>query len=248
MRLGIVIMRRFALIALFLLSGCSPIQLQLHEDDVKVLTRDPKVYVITFKSPAFEVDTSTNLAVVGGMLGGALGALATGAAVNVIDEANMSADIQKDARALVRSGTYEDPVMQVRDDFVRIVRDDLKISKFVVVEEPLDDSSTKALSDRFHDGIVLGFRTEEWVLMIVPLSSDFGINYRASGVFYLPEEKRYMWRELCGVLAKESRTSLGELAANSGEGLKDRLKDTGKRCAKQLAADVIDRIADRAGK
>jgi hypothetical protein len=241
---------QFALVGFFVLLGCVPIQLQLHEDDLKLLTGNPTVYVITFKSPPFEVDTSTNVALVGGVLGGAggaiggvVGALAAGAAANAIDEANMSADIQTDPRALLRSVAYEDPVKQVRDGFVAMLRDELKMSKFVVVDTPLDDESQKTLGERFHDGIILGFKTEEWVLTVVPLSSDFWVKYRARGMFYLPQERRYIWRELCGFIPKDSTASLRDLAANSGEGLKHRLTDMGTRCAKQLAGEILERTS-----
>lgn len=148
------------------LASCTLIQLQLHDDDLQLLNHDPIVYVVTFKPPPFEVDTSTNVAVIGGALGGAaggaiggvIGAVATGAATNAIDEANISADIQRDPRALVTSIQYEDPVKQVREEFLRLVREESKLSKFVIVDEVLD--SPNALGGRFHDGIVLGFKTE----------------------------------------------------------------------------------------
>jgi hypothetical protein len=241
---------QLAPVGFFVLLGCVPIQLQLHQDDLKLLTGNPTVYVITFKSPPFEVDTSTNVALVGavlggagGAIGGAVGALTAGAATNAIDEANISANIQTNPRALLRSIPYDDPVKQVRDGFVAILRDELKMSKFVVVDTPLDDESQKTLRERFHDGIILGFKTEEWVLTVVPLSSDFWIRYRASGILYLPQERRYIWRELCGFVPKDSTASLRDLAANSGEGLRHRLTDIGTRCAKQLAGEIFERTS-----
>ncbi len=260
---------RIALVGALALSGCTVLPLQLHDDDLKLLQINPKVYVVTFKSPPFGVDTSTNYALVGSLLGAAGGAQAgsaaagaagrpigtliggiagaegTSAAVNAIGEANISADIQSDPRALVKSVAYEDPVKQVRDEFLGALKGALKMSNFTMVEEPLEDESLNALSEKFSEGIVLAFKTEEWVLTIVPLSSDFFIKYRVQGMFYLPQEKRIIWRELCGFTPRESTASLSELAANSGQGIKERLTDTGRRCAKQLAAELIELTSGR---
>jgi hypothetical protein len=241
---------RLALIGILALSSCIPIQLQLHDDDLKLLSSNPRVYVVTFKSPPFEVDTSTNIALIGGALGGAggaiggaVGAALTGTMANAVAENAISADIQSDPRTLVKSFVYEDPVKQARNDFVGALKDRWKLSEFIMVEETLDDESPRALSEKFTDGVVLGFKTEEWVLAIAPLSSNFWIKYRAQGMLYLPQEKRFIWRELCGFIPRESTASLSELAANSGQGLKDSLKETGTRCAKQLVAEIIERTS-----
>lgn len=235
--------RLFWLLGFLVVFGCAPIQLQLHDDDLKLLTRNPTVYVVTFKSPPFEVDTSSNVAIMGGVVGGAVGAMALTLAANASDEANSSGPIDADPRALVRSNDYEDPVKQVRDSFVAILRDALRISRFVILDAPIDDDSTEVLGEKFHEGIVLGFRTEEWILEVAPLSSDFWIRYRAMGMFYVPGERRYVWRDICGFMPKDTRASLRELAANSGNGLKRRLMDVGSRCAKQLAAEILDRAS-----
>lgn len=151
----------FGLTLSFVLFSCVPIQLQLHEDDLKLIVSDPIIYVVTFKPPPFEVDTSTNVALIGGVLGGAGGAVggAVGAAVaGAVTDAAAGANptaIQRDPRALLRFTTYEDPVKQVRDDFVKTVQDELKLSRVIVVEEALEDESPKALSDilSFHSSI-----------------------------------------------------------------------------------------------
>ena len=230
--------------------GCTPLQLPLHRDDLKLLGQNPTVYVVTFKPSPFKVDTSANVALAGaafgaagGAIGGIAGALVAGSAANAMDRANVTADIHNDPRALVRSSDYEDPVKQVRDEFVSRLRNELKMSNFVIVDGPLDDASPKSLGARFPDGIVLGFTTEQWVLELAPLSSDYWIRYRASGMFFLPREKRYLWRELCGFVPKDSTAPLRDLAENSGEGLKSSLADIGRRCAEQLFQEIPERIS-----
>lgn len=221
--------------------SCVPIQLQMHDDDLKLLAQNPTVYVVVFKPAPFEVDTSTNAALAGGILGGAVGAAVVGAVSNSAAEAKISPDIRKDPRALVNLQSYDDPALELRNVFMETLRDEFKLARFVVIEEKLDDDSPKALGDRFRDGIVLGFRTEEWILEVVVLSSNFWLRYRASGMLYWPRDNRYLWRDLCGFMPKDSSNSLAKLAANSGEGLKRLLLDTGRRRAKQLAAEIIER-------
>jgi hypothetical protein len=239
-------LRRFALIVCFALSSCAPIQLQLDAEDRKLLSSNPTIYVVTFMPAPFEVDTSANVALVAGMfgmagavVGTAVSVAAAGVAAETVRGANVYPDIQNDPRMLLKSATYEDPARQVRDDLVSTLRDELKTAKFVVIEHPLNDDRPKILAERFHDGVVLGLKTEEWVLALVQLSSDYWIRYRASAMFYLPKENRYLWREVCGFMPKDSTASLSELAANSGLGLKRLLVDTGTRCAKQLARELI---------
>ncbi len=132
---------------------------------------------------------------------------------------------------------------RVRDEFVHVIESELKLSKLVIVDQPFEEDSPRAVAAKFNDSIVLGFKTEEWILEQVPASSELGIRYRASGMFYLPREERYIWRELCGLVPKDSAASLTALAANSGQGLRDRLADTAGRCAKQLVSEIMERPA-----
>jgi hypothetical protein len=213
----------------------------LHDEDLNLLVRDPVVYVFTLNPARFEVDTSTNAAVIGGAVGGAIGAVAVGAIAHAAAQTNQPGPVQNDPRALIRSTAYEDPANQTREHFVSLLRNELKLSKFTFIEEPQPSEFPRNLAGRFDDGLVLAFKTEEWVLESAPFSSHFWIRYRASALLYSPKEERPIWRELCGFMPKDSTASLAELAANSGEGLRTQLQTLGKLCAEQLIKEILDR-------
>jgi hypothetical protein len=211
------------LVALFLfLSGCAPALIQPDKEELSRLSNQADFHVVHYPPSSFSVRTPGK-AMIGG--GGALGAM-------------LSLGLYESAGDKMASEyTLKDPALRLQSQFLPSLEKDSGIKNIRIAQEPPSGESIEELRRTFGKGMVLDFKTTQWLLFYYPTDwSHYRIAYSARGRLVRLEEPKIIWQGTCEVIGQDPKTSptMDELVANNGALLKQKINEAADACAEQL--------------
>lgn len=131
----------------------------------------------------------------------------------------------------------KDPALRLQSRFLTSLEKDTGSKESRIVQEPPGGESIEELKRTFGKGMVLDFKTTQWLLFYYPTDwSHYRIAYSARGRLVRLEEPKIIWQGTCEVIGQDPKTSptMDELVANNGALLKQKINEAADACAEQL--------------
>lgn len=212
------------LVALFLfLAGCAPALIRPDKEELRRLGEQAGLQVVRFPPSSFSVRTPGKAMVGGG--GGALGAV-------------LSLGLYESAGdKMAKEYALEDPAVRLQSRFLTSLEKATGSKESTIVQKPPSGESLEELKRTFGTGMVLDFKTTQWLLFYYPTDwSHYRIAYSARGRLVRLDEPKIIWQGTCEIIGQDPKTSptLEELVANNGALLKQKINEAADACAEQL--------------
>lgn len=138
----------------------------------------------------------------------------------------------------------EDPALRLQSRFLSSLEKELGIKDIRIFQKSPSGESIDELKGMIGKGMVLDFKTTQWMLFYYPTDwSHYRIAYAARGRLVRLEEPKIIWQGTCEFIGQDPKTSptMAELVANNGALLKQRINEAADACAEQLWSHFLGR-------
>jgi hypothetical protein len=231
----------FICLIVFLSASCSGSRTVIRDDEGMGHFNDiSDLNIVTYPdSSKTVISHGGRIVVVSGMVAGIfVGGFAGGMIGGLIGEAIFFPLDRRDARELINTYSLEDPILNVKGQFVSSFSG---VYKFTKISESLNietGSSVDHLKAKFEKGLVLDFKSTSWILVPHFFSvNKYDFVYSAQARVVSLDRNKTLWEGNCFHSSYQDNTSpltIEQLTENNGELLKAILKEAGYKCGEGL--------------
>ncbi len=139
--------------------------------------------------------------------------------------------------------SWEDPIEQVKQEFISSLQADLGLKNIRSIEKPQrrELHGVKRLKREFPKATILDFiTTSVTVFPFNPFGSRYRFVYKAEARLIQPEASRVVWSAKCRYMGKARR--LETFARDNGALLKTELESAAQECVETLYSAFLDKI------
>ena len=212
----------FVSVVLLLGYGCAPVQIKMSRDDWNYVKAQPEIVAVHYPPSTPFTAATRERSLVGGLLGVAL----------YVAKGN----------EMVKDHNLEDPILQVKNNFLSAVVQNTGITSSRSIQEPQSEDSLDELQKALGKSLVIDFKTTEWVLSYIRFDwSHYRLRYLAQARLIRLNEPRIIWQGVCKVEEDQllANPTWDEIIANNASLLKAKMKEAANRCADQLIAQFL---------
>ena len=210
-----------------LAASCAPALIPIDREEMARLKSEREIRVVTYLPPRFLYQAPVQAfggvgafnPVTGGFVGG-------------------FGDPRSQVYAIDTS--LADPVIQVKDLFLKGLAGHLDAARLIQTGEPLPDDDVKALAKKFGGGVVLDFQTTTWGLLSGHVvARPYQIAYLARARFLRLEAGRVLWQGQCQYDGRDPGGNLDDFDTSQAV-VEKKFAAAANACAKTLLAQFLD--------
>jgi hypothetical protein len=138
----------------------------------------------------------------------------------------------------VQAYALSDPAAEVRNGFIAALSGRFNLPPLEVIPDVVAGDDVKKLQEQLGEAAILDFKTDNWRLDPGPMTASLRVLYGVRARFLVTSEKRVFWQGYCFYNGKDSMATAGQLKANSGALLHEKMREAASFCAKMLAEQL----------
>jgi hypothetical protein len=223
---------------LLIVSGCST-RSRIKESQLLELKSAPAVAAVHHSAPLFSLilpgpSVRTGLGMFFGS--GGRGGMSAGVSIGGNKEA-------RPAPELAAQFSLKDPALEVKDAFVRGLRETLGFRNIRPEGEAMAEHSVSSLREKYGSTAVVDFRTELWALSAYSSKQKYyDTPFKVRARIVMPAGRGVIWENTCSYKRKKSDKSptYEKVTAGKGALMRRMLSEAANYCARELLGKLKD--------